>query len=152
MAARCFVHAPLVSFRILIGITDVVYTLTDDYNYCDYPRTSGNEYRLGMQGIPALQNLCNRLSGVLNLTLPWLFMYVGAMHFVLLVLILAKCSFRTKIGGRKILVVLPVFVYNGGTALLLSGLKDSSRYFAYTFWLMPFLVALLLREEIRENT
>lgn len=152
MAARCFIHAPLASFRSLIGITDVVYTLTDDYNYCDYPRTSSNEYGLGMQGIPALQNLCNRLSGVLNLTLPWLFMYVGAMHFVLLVLVLAKCSFRTKDGWRKILAVLPVFVYNWGTALLLSGLKDSSRYFAYTFWLTPFLAALLLRDEIQGNT
>ena len=152
MAARCFVHAPLVSLRGLIGLTDVVYTLTDDYNYCDYPRTRGSDYGLGMQGIPFLQDLCDKASAMLNLTLPWLFMYVGAMHFVLIVLILAKCGFRKKSGWRKILVILPVFIYNLGTALLLSGVKDSSRYFAYTFWLTPFLVALLLREEMEENT
>ena len=147
MAARCFVRAPLVSFRSLIGVTHVVYTLTDDYNYCDYPRTRSAEYGLEMKGIPVLQALCDKVSGVLNLTLPWLFMYVGAMHFVLIILILAKCSFRGRNGRRKILLVLPVFVYNLGTALLLSGVKDSSRYFAYTFWLMPLLAALLLREE-----
>ena len=104
-------------------------------------------YGLEMKGIPVLQALFDKVSGVLNLTLPWLFMYVGAMHFVLIILILAKCSFRGRNGRRKILLVLPVFVYNLGTALLLSGVKDSSRYFAYTFWLMPLLAALLLREE-----
>ena len=152
MAARCFVHAPLASLRSLIGLTDVVYTLTDDYNYCDYPQTRSSDYGLSMQGIPFLQKLCNKASAVLNLTLPWLFMYVGAMHYALIVLILAKCGFRKKNGRRKILVVLPVFIYNLGTALLLSGVKDSSRYFIYTFWLTPFLIALLLRKETEENT
>jgi len=146
MAARCFFCAPLAAFRSLFGVTDVVFTLTDDYNYCDYPRTRSLQYpELLMQGIPSLQNLCNRVSAVLNLVFPWLFMYVGAMHYVLIVLLLAKCRFKAREGRQKILMVLPVFVYNFGTVLLLSGVADSSRYFAYTFWVTPFLVALLLR-------
>ena len=150
MAARCFVHAPMVSFRSLIRLTDVVYTLTDDYNYCDYPKDRLNSYGLEIRGFPALQEIWNRASGAVNLTFPWLFMYAGAMHFVLLVLLLAKCRFRRKKDRPKILAVLPVFVYNWGTALLLTGASDGSRFFAYTFWVMPFLAALLLREEPKE--
>lgn len=147
MAARCFLRAPWTAVRSLFGITDVVFTLTDDYHYCDYPRTRSAQYpELLMRGVPALQELCNKASAALNLTFPWLFMYVGAMHFALILLALARCGFRPRRGLRKLPVLLPVFAYNWGTALLLSGAADSSRYFAYTFWVAPLLAALLLRD------
>lgn len=147
MAARCFVRAPLCALQSLIRLTDVVYTVSDDYNYCDYPLITDNPYGLSTQGVPFLQKACNTVSGVLNLTLPWLFQYVGAMHFVLLTVLLAKCRFRRKADWKKILCVLTVFIYNFGTALLLTGAADSSRFFHYTFMLTPLLLALLLRDD-----
>ena len=121
--------------------------MSDDYNYCDYPLITDNHYGLATQGVTFLQKACNTVSGVLNLTLPWLFQYVGAMHFVLLTVLLAKCRFRRKADWKKILLVLTVLVYNFGTALLLTGAADSSRFFHYTFMLTPLLLALLLRDD-----
>lgn len=150
MAARCFARAPLISLQGLIRLTDVVYTVSDDYNYCDYPLITDNAYGIETRGIPFLQKAFNTVSGVLNLVLPWLFQYVGAMHFALLAVLLAKCRLRRKADRKKILPVLAVFAYNFGTALLLTGAADSSRFFHYTFMLTPLLLALLLRDPGQE--
>lgn len=61
---------------------------------------------------------------------------------------------RTKLVGsdpvegvdwKKILLVLPVFAYNFGTALLLTGYADIARFCCYTRLIFPFLLIIMLK-------
>ncbi len=142
MALRCLVRSPNEAIRGLIRLTDVVYSVCDDYRHADLPMVP-NVDGLRFHGVPALQKVNELWTHGANTVLPWFFMYIGMMHLVLIVLILAKRRFRLWADWKRIFYVLPVFAYNFGTTLLLTDAHDSSRFFLYTFLVTPALVVLL---------
>ena len=53
---------------------------------------------------------------------------------------------------KKILFVIPIFTYNYGTMLLLSGkdltgIPDSSRFLFYTFLILPIVLIVMFNKE-----
>ena len=143
MAFRCTINAPKVAFKQIIKLTDVVYTVCDDYIYYEMPGIVINKQGITQQGSPLLQDLNAKVTYFIYVLFPWLFMYVGVMHFVLIIGVLAKYKLNKWSAWKNIFFILPVFFYNFGTTLLLSGPGDSSRFFFYTFLLMPTLLVLL---------
>ena len=143
MTWRCFKQSPVVSIKGLIKLTDVVYSVSDDFAYTSIPKLPKNAFNVGFRGIPALQRLNALVSRVTATILPWLFTYAGAVHLVLIVLILTRFRLNKFEHWKRIFLMLPVFVYNFGTALLLTGSTDSARLFYYTFPLAPSLLLLL---------
>jgi len=141
---RCFRQAPVESLKGFIKLTETVYSICDDYKYMDIPVIGQNEYGIYQQGIPALQNVNEKVTRAVFNLFPRSFMYIGSMHLILLIVILAKCKLNKWKDWKKILMVLPMFAYNFGTALLLTGASDSSRFFFYTFLLTPILLVILL--------
>ncbi len=152
MALRCFKNCPSASLKGLIKITDVVYSMCDDYIYDDMPKIVGNQYGIVSHGIPLLQKMNYIVSKSLLVLFPWLFLYVGSMHFVIITSVLAKCKLNNWEDWKKILLVFPMFIYNYGTTLLLTGAEDSSRFFFYTFLLMPTLLVFLFRNNEEGST
>lgn len=144
MMIRCFQKAPVESLKGFIKLTETVYSVCDDYKYMDIPVIGQNEYGIYQQGIPALQNVNEKVTRAVFNLFPRSFMYIGSMHLILLIVILAKCRLNKWKDWKKILMVIPLFVYNYGTALLLTGAFDSSRFFFYTFLLTPILLVILL--------
>ena len=147
MTLRCLKTSPTTSMRGLIRLTDAVYTISDDYIYYDVPGIHDNEYGITQQGISKLQEVNDRLTYRINRWLPWIFMYIGSMHLVLLISALAKCRLNKWKDWKKILLILPVFLYNFGTALLLTSASDSSRFFYYTFLILPVLLVFLYKKD-----
>ena len=149
MALSCIKNSPSVSIKGLIHLTDAVYTVCDNYRYYDLPMVFENEYGITQQGIPKLQELNENTTYRIYKYLPWIFMYLGSMHLILLISILAKCRLNKWKDWKKILLILPVFLYNFGTALLLTSANDSSRFFYYTFLILPTLLVFLYKEHER---
>ena len=149
MAWRCVKQSPIVSLKGLIKLTDVVYSVSDDFAYTSIPRMTRNPFGIKLRGIPTLQRLNAFVSRVTATMLPWLFSYAGAVHLALIVLILARFRLDRFESWKRIFLVLPVFTYNFGTALLLSGSTDSARLFHYTFLLAPSLFLLLGKKHER---
>ena len=143
MAWSCFTRNPVEALRGLIRLTDVVYTICDDYKYFDFPLPAEEEYGFEKGGIPVLQTVNEKCSLVLFTILPWLFLYIGAMHYVLLALGLARFRLNKWEDWKKLFFVFPVFFYNFGTALLLTSAHDSARFFCYTFLVTPVMAAFL---------
>ena len=106
-----------------------------------------NSFGITSQGIPALKSANYIITDAVFHFFPMLVMYIGSMHLLLLVAILAKCRLNKWKDWKKILIVLPLFVYNFGTALLLTGAEDSTRFFYYTFLLMPVLLVFLFTKK-----
>ena len=148
---QCFRQAPVESLKGLIKLTETVYSICDDYKYMDIPVIGPNDYGIYQQGVPVLQNVNEKVTRAVFNLFPRSFMYIGSMHLILLVVILAKCRLKKWKDWKKILMVLPMFVYNFGTALLLTGASDSSRFFFYTFLLTPILLAILLANKKERN-
>ena len=146
---HCLKNSPTTSLKGLIHLTDAVYTVCDDYRYYDIPKIHNNAYGITQQGIPKLQEANDKLTYNINKRLPWIFMYLGSMHLVLLISILAKCRLNKWRDWKKILLIMPVFFYNYGTALLLTSANDSSRFFYYTFLILPILLIFLYKDDER---
>lgn len=147
MAINCIKDSPSASLKGLIHLTDAVYTVCDNYRYYDLPMIFENDYGITQQGIPKLQGLNEKMTYRIYKGLPWIFMYLGSMHLVLLVSVLAKCGLNKWNDWKKILLILPVFLYNFGTALLLTSANDSSRFFYYTFLILPTLLVFLYKND-----
>ena len=150
MMLRCFINEPEISLRALIQLTDVVYTVNDNYNYWWKPGIAQNDYGISNKGIPLLQILKYIYSTACIAFIPHLFMYVGAMHFVLCGSVLAKLRLNVFHDWERIFYIIPLFAYNFGTALLLSGPFDSCRFFYYTFLIMPTLLIMIYKERSTE--
>ena len=103
------------------------------------------------QGIARLRDLWDTVCSRLYIVFPWGFMYIGAMHLILIVVVLAKCRFRKWEDWKRIFLVLPVFVYNWGTTLLLTGAPDSARFFFYTFMVVPVVLVPVLGISVKRR-
>ena len=146
MALRCFRNAPRAALTGLIRLTDVSYSVCDDYRYFIMP---GNAVE--GQGIARLRDLWDTVCSRLYIVFPWGFMYIGAMHLILIVVVLAKCRFRKWEDWKRIFLVLPVFVYNWGTTLLLTGAPDSARFLFYTFMVVPVVLVPVLGISVKRR-
>ena len=149
MALQCIKNSPKESLNGLIHLTDAVYTVCDHYLYYDLPMIFENDYDITQQGIPKLQEFNEKMTYRISKYLPWIFMYLGSMHLVLLISVLAKCRLNKWKEWKKILLILPVFLYNFGTAILLTSANDSSRFFYYTFLILPTLLVFLYKDDER---
>lgn len=147
MAVRCILQSPEESLKALVKLTNVVYSISDDSQYYVTPIIVENDQGIQMQGSSALQSLNYSYTRTMVLLLPQLFMYIGVMHLVLLVGVLAKCKLGRWKDWKKIFFILPVFCYNFGSALLLTGAADCARMFFYTYLLMPLLLIFIFRKE-----
>ena len=147
MAARCIKDCPRTTLTGLIKLTEVVYTVSDNYSFYIATYSILPQNNAVSQSTAESQNFDKQISADFNNLFPHLFMYIGVMHLVLLISILAKCRLNKWCDWKRFLFVLPLFIYNFGTTLLLTASGDSSRFFYYTFILMPVLLVFLYKNE-----
>lgn len=146
MMLSCIKSSPKHALLGLIKLTDRVYTISDDYSYSRIPDITENEYGIHQEGFGFLRYLNNLYTQGIVLLFPYPFIYIGVAHFLLIAFTLAKCKLNKLNDWKKVLFVLPVFIYNFGSMMLLTGSEDVSRYFFYTMLLVPLYLVLLLRE------
>ena len=148
---RCFVKSPKEAFTGLIAATDMAYTITaDDKDWSElYPGIINNDFGVTYQNNRNAKSIVDFICARLNRVLKWLFWDVGVINIIVIIAALSKFRFRQKEEWKRILPVLSMLMYNFGTMLLLSG--EEIRLFFFTFPIMPVLLLLAMREEIKEQ-
>lgn len=151
MMLRCFKASPRQALRGLIELTEGVYSITD--SHCDtlIPWIAANDYGIEHTGNEGLQELCQGYFYGMHETLSYVFTYLGIMHLILVASILSKCKLNRLEDWKRILFVLPVFAYNFGTSLLLTGEDDIQRFFMYTFPVIPLLLLFIFHQNNERN-
>lgn len=150
MMLRCFIRSPEHAMNAMVHLTNPLYSLQGDYSIEQY----GGEspwHGFTFTGIEVFQTLFWKYQNVAVFYCPHLFMYYGVAHLLLLAGIMAKYRLKRFTDWKRILFVLPLFVYNFGTALLLTSCRDALRFFFYTFLLTPVLLIFLFRKECEES-
>lgn len=152
MMARCFACSPVAATTALIKLTGPVYTISHDYLLWSAIVVNENSFGISTSGIPFLQSLVRYAQAGLNLVFPHIFEYLGVLHLILLIAVLAKCDFKSLDGWRKFFFVIPLVAYNYGTALLLTGFGDVSRFCSYTRLIFPILLVILFQKREKGET
>ena len=134
-----------VALTSLIKLTDATYSLTDDYDRFIYPSIAENDYSISQTINGRLAAICEAYRDFIKDFFSYPFLHLGFLHLILIVSILSKCKLNKIKDWKGILFIVPVFTYNFGTTILLTGIDDATRFFFYTFILIPTLLVFLYR-------
>ena len=143
MTLGCFKADPKTTFRSVMTLTGRLFTLKDAYTGYVYPRVTNNPYGIEQTGNKTLFKLYTTYADKIFQYVPAVFMYLGIMHLILVIALLAKVKLKRRGDLAKLSIVLSVFCYNFGSGLLLSDWQDIFRFFFYTFPLMPVLLLII---------
>ena len=148
---QCVKAEPISAIKGLIRLTDPLYSLTHlSYGY-SYPTIMDNTLGISEHGIGALQMIV-RYYGNVGKLFPHLFSCLGLLHFIILVAALTHLKSNRLKNWKSLLFALPVFCYNFGTMLLLTGSRDAGRFFYYTFLLFPLMMVFYLGNKDESKT
>ena len=142
---KCIDSSPQYALKGLISVTHTLYSVFDDFTYSSLPSILDNNMGVKAGGVSAMQRINAAYNKISLLFLPHLFIYFGTMHLLLIAVMFAKCRLNKKSDLKRILLILPLFIYNFGTMLLLSGAEDTLRFFFYTFLVTPIMLVMLLK-------
>ena len=135
MAAHCIKRAPLTSLQGVLSLTYPVYSMEHYIGRYPSPYVTKNLYEVRSAPLIDIPWYTDSYQWLLALWFPHF--YLGFWHLLLLI----ACTTCTTLAScRKLLFSLPVFCYNFGTALLMSGAEDCWRFFFYAFLAVPILL------------
>ena len=143
---KCINSSKTVSLKALIKLTEASYSVTSDYDQFCGPYIVENDIGLTKNNNTRIRTILEGYRNFINDFISYPFLHLGFLHFILIVAVLSKCKFNL-IGLKKMLYIIPVFTYNFGTTLLLTGAEDSTRFFFYTYLLTPVLLVFLFNQE-----
>ena len=146
MAFRCLKQSPFVSIKAFADVTDLVYGISGVFVGGCVPYIRDNSYGIQDNGIYFLERLFYFYSYGSMMTMKHIFWHLGVLHLVIIILVLAKLSFKDK----RILFILPMFMYNFGTMLLLK--INDFRFFYYSLPVMPLIIMLILLQGRRDKS
>ena len=132
-----------VALTSLIKLTDASYSLTDNYDEFVYPGIIENEYGITQSINGRTAAICEAYRDFIKDFLSYPFPHLGLLHLILIVSVLSKCKLNKIKDWKKILFIIPVFAYNFGTTILLTGIDDATRFFFYTYLLIPLMLVFI---------
>ncbi len=136
-----------VALTSLIKLTDASYSLTDNYDKFVYPSIVENEYGISQTINGHATAICEAYRNFIKDFLSYPFLHLGFLHLILIVSVLSKCRLKKIKDWKKVLFIIPVFAYNFGTTILLTGINDATRFFFYTYLLIPTMLVFLYRKD-----
>ncbi len=147
----CFNSSPFKAtkglFRMLGGIFSFDEIYKQETNVNVRPNTYGIkkfEVNYPKYYLKQYNNYCFR-------KLDYLFFYIGTMQLLVVAAVLATKKLNDINDIKKVLFCIPLFAYNIGTSLLLTGISDIHRFFYYSFLIAPIIVLTICGER-KENT
>ena len=153
MALRCFREAPIPSIRAFCACTDIVYGIDlNDEGYIG-AQIETNDLDIDYMGnahIAAVMELYYKLIRLHGFNF---FRQSAFALLLILCVLLAGYGRRGQVAEdyfKKVLICLPVFTYNFGTMLLLTG--PDSRFFYSTYLICPMVILLLVHSRHRDTT
>ena len=149
LTLKSFYLYPIESFEGLIKLTDMVYGFEDGLDGNQRSFLPPNDYGI-VYPENRNMNLVNLLETYSDFIDNSIFVYLRTYGVVLLAILtaaLSQLNFTSWASWKKIFMAVPIFAYDFGTMLLLSG--PDSRFFFITFLVAPLTIVFLMtnREE-----
>ena len=144
MMAKCVLTDPVHSAIAVVAMTSIVYGLEIN---CDHEiERMPNEYKIGYGGNAALKKIADNYSMVVRKTpIRFIIATIGMPILVMLAFILFRTR-PSKDDYKRVLLCLPIFTYDFGTMLVMSGAE--SRFFYVTMLVCPLVVSVMLRKPV----
>ncbi len=143
MSLRCFAESPKYALKGLFATTDVVYGVNVGVKN-DLVHTIGPDAESGYDvpqpvyaGNEQLASIIEAYKEFLKSTILNHFRTIGFALLICLIILLSNAKLNTINGWKKIMMCLPIFAYDFGTMLFLSG--PDSRFFVITYFIAPFV-------------
>lgn len=147
MTARCFRSAPQASCKALFMLTDMVYSMEGAIEGDIAPGITGNELGIEYQGNEKIQSWLLWYREIMTNTVFKYIRYIGVSMLIMLGFMLGRSNLRKWKDWKRLLLCLPIFFYNFGTMLLLTG--SDSRFFYVSFLVCPTVVLIMMKEEVK---
>ena len=145
MMFHCFRIAPELSLKAVIGLTIPVYGL--EVASRAYGGITENDFGLIQKEIKIIKILENAYASLISRTpLQYLFLHIGMTILVMIAFILFKTDFKNFEDWKRVLFCIPIFAYDFGTMLLLTG--HSVRFFYVNWLIYPLIVLIFGRKTV----
>ncbi|MCR4595872.1 MAG: hypothetical protein K5673_03720 [Lachnospiraceae bacterium] len=143
MAAKCIVQSPQASIDALFALTDFVYGF-DIQDKADidimHAGIIDNDYDIVYSGYDRLAAILERYARFIQFK-GWNFVRkLGFGILAVIVTVLSHLRWSSSASRRRMLMCIPILVYDFGTMLLLSG--HDARFFYISFLVCPVVVAV----------
>ncbi len=148
---KCFRLSPHASFNAFFALTDMVYGFETGLEGENGAGITDNDYGIAYTDArnSACESIVTTYSSFINGTIFRYFRTYGVALFAMLVFVLSRLKFNSWKSWKKAFMLAPIFCYDFGTMLLLTG--ADSRFFFITFLAAPLIVAFALSEGGYEN-
>lgn len=145
MMGSCIWSAPVASLKTISVMTAVVWGIE---KYCDFSIDA--EYNSGNNGVVPIRKIVKCYTTLVSYTpLKFIFCSIGFSIIIILAFVLFKSDFTQKSAWRKILLCVPILVYDFGTMLFLSG--DNIRFFYVNQLVFPMIILLMARQKLPKS-
>ena len=139
---KCFQYSPKASFKALFLLTDTVYGIENGLEGNVGNAITDNDYGIKYAGNETLKKFVDAYSVMIDKSILRYLRTYGVVILAMLLAILGKLNWKSWLSWKKTLLLLPIFIYDFGTMLFLSG--PDSRFFFITFLVCPLVVLLAL--------
>lgn len=154
MMLRCFKVAPVSSCKALFSLTSMVYTvggnLQKQYilhpDIGKVPNINNDELGIVYSGNETLRDCLRWLYKIPEFNIY----YIGLSILLMLTVILNRSNLKKWSDWKRILLCLPIFIYDFGTMLLLMGTNDT-RFFYVSFLICPVVILIMLKNKKENN-
>jgi len=148
MMCHCLFVAPKESLKAVGGLTIPVYGL--EVNGRELNDIPPNDYGVTYNGVKAINTMEENYRYCVYTTPLHLVFTIGFTILVMLAFILFKSNIRSFEDWKRILLCLPIFTYDFGTMLLLSG--HDVRFFYVSFLVCPLVVLIMCGKRPEQTT
>lgn len=146
MMLNCFLNAPVQSVVAVGAMTSIVYGL--EVNCDNDPEIMSNNFGITYSGSKTLQSLVVFYTNVVRKTPVHFFISTIGMPLIIMIAFILFRSRFTKRDLKRALLCSPIFAYDLGTMLFLSGAE--SRFFYVNLLIYPLVVVIMLRKAVAE--
>lgn len=146
MMLNCFLNAPAQSAVAVGAMTSIVYGL--EVNCDNDPGIMPNDFEIVYCGSKTLQSLVVLYTNVVRKTPVRFFISTIGMPLIIMIAFILFRSRFTKCDLKRALLCSPIFAYDLGTMLFLSGAE--SRFFYVNLLICPLVVVIMLRKAVAE--
>lgn len=145
MTLNSIVESPQASLEAVISLTNIVYGIEGEIKGDTVPAITPNEIGICYSGNVNIANFLQSYRTFYNNSIFKYLRYVGVSIVLMLWVILGKMNLKCKNDWKKIGLCIPIFIYNFGTMLMLSG--QDLRFFYVSFLVCPMVFLIILKEE-----
>jgi hypothetical protein len=148
---KCFRYSPKASFEALFFLTDIVYGIENGIKGEFDNVVDENQYGITYMGNESVASFWQNFNEMMSDTIFKYFKHIGVSIVVMLFAMMTWFDVKSWEDWKKIFLCMPIFAYDFGTMLLLTGMD--SRFFYVSFLVCPLMVmiALVKRRNISDE-